>query len=101
MAVLDQGVARSAARNLPGSTAGARFPQLCLRKLYVVCGRDGGSGSLDDCLQEVSALFCFKSSVGFTWDRTVGEGLSGVLAVCHKVSTRDRQLHFGQMPQHS
>ena len=43
------------AKNLPGSTAGARFPQLCLRKLYVVCGRGGGSASLDGCLQEVRA----------------------------------------------
>ena len=65
MAVLDQGVARSMARNLPGSTAGARFPQLCLRKLYVICGRGGGSASLDGCLQEVSTSSCEgKSSAG-------------------------------------
>lgn len=52
--VLEQGVARPVTLNLPNSAAGARFPQLCLRKLYVICSRGGGSESIDGCLEDVS-----------------------------------------------
>ena len=51
--VLDRGVARPPDRNLPGSAVGARFPQLCLRKYYVVCSRGGGSELPEGCLHEV------------------------------------------------
>ena len=53
VAVLEQGVGRPSHLNLPDSAAGARFPQLCLRKLYVISSRGGGPGNTDDCLEEV------------------------------------------------
>lgn len=53
VAVLEQGVGRSLELNLPNSAAGARFPQLCLRKLYVISSRGGGPGGTDDCQEEV------------------------------------------------
>ena len=51
--MLDRGVARPPDRNLPGSAVGARFPQLCLRKYYVICSRGGGSELPEGCLHEV------------------------------------------------
>lgn len=54
VAVLEQGVGRSVSCNLPDSAAGARFPQLCLRKLYVISSRGGAPGHANDCLEEVS-----------------------------------------------
>ena len=54
VAVLDRGVARPRYRNLPGSAVGARFPQLCLRKLYVVCSRGREPDGAQSCLHEVN-----------------------------------------------
>ena len=56
--VLEQGVARPILLNLPNSAAGARFPQLCLRKLYVICSRGGGSDNMDGCLEDVRPRHC-------------------------------------------
>ena len=50
MAVVDAGVARPRRLAIPASAAGSRFPQLCLRKLYVLCSRGAEAGAPQGCL---------------------------------------------------
>ena len=54
VAVVDGGVDRPLARAVPGSAAGLRFGQLCLRKLYVLASRGaGGPSPPQGCLLQV------------------------------------------------
>ncbi len=53
IAVVDGGVARPLARAVPGSAAGLRFGQLCLRKLYVLASRGGEGAPAQGCLLQV------------------------------------------------
>ena len=53
VAIVEQGVCRPISVNLPGSAVGARFPQLCLRKMYVICSRGGTSDGPDSCSHQV------------------------------------------------
>ena len=50
VAVVDAGVARARRLAIPASAAGSRFPQLCLRKLYVLCSRGAEAGAPQGCL---------------------------------------------------
>lgn len=50
VAVVDAGVARPRRLAIPASAAGSRFPQLCLRKLYVLCSRGAEAGAPQGCL---------------------------------------------------
>ena len=53
VAVVDAGVARPRRMAIPASAAGSRFPQLCLRKLYVLCSRGAEAGAPQGCLLQV------------------------------------------------
>ncbi|KAK9834027.1 hypothetical protein WJX81_004391 [Elliptochloris bilobata] len=54
VAVVDAGVARPRRLAIPASAAGSRFPQLCLRKLYVLCSRGAEAGAPQGCLLQVA-----------------------------------------------
>ena len=53
MAIVDGGVSRPLSRAVPGSAAGRRFGQLCLRKLYVLASRGAEASSPQGCLLQV------------------------------------------------
>lgn len=54
VAIVDGGTVRPLERSLPGSRASSRFPQLCLRKLYVLCSRGAEVSSPQGCLLQVT-----------------------------------------------
>ena len=54
--IVDAGVSRPLSRAIPGSAAGLRFGQLCLRKLYVLAARGAEASQPQGCLLQVPAL---------------------------------------------
>lgn len=53
MSIVDQGIARPHSLDMPGSPAGSRFRQQCLRKMYVLCGRGVESQGPHSCQLKV------------------------------------------------
>ena len=59
--IVDAGVARPLCRAIPGSAAGLRFGQLCLRKLYVLAARGAEASQPQGCLLQVPAPLLLAS----------------------------------------
>jgi hypothetical protein len=51
--IVDEGTVRPLSRCIPFSAASARFSQLCLRKLYVLCSRGTEASAPQGCLLQV------------------------------------------------
>ena len=51
--IVDRGLNRGRARNIPNSAAGSRFTHLCLRKMFVLCSRGAEASGAQLCLLEV------------------------------------------------
>lgn len=56
VSIVDQGIARPHSLDMPGSPAGSRFRQQCLRKMYVLCGRGVESQGPHSCQLKVAQL---------------------------------------------
>ena len=57
VAVVDRGIVRSHALDMPPSPSGSRFRQQCLRKMYVLCSRGVESQGPQSCLLQVESAY--------------------------------------------
>ncbi|KAK9868608.1 hypothetical protein WJX84_001848 [Apatococcus fuscideae] len=56
VSIVDQGLERGRARNIPNSAAGSRYTHLCLRKMYVLCSRGAEASGAQLCLLQVAQI---------------------------------------------